>query len=905
MHFSVVIVLLLAVVIGAAGRVAAACPSVAACHRFDVPCNTSATELDSNLSGPFWPVIVLNASCHVVNCTGQAAALRGEIPCDLPSNTTFLLLANIGMAGNFSFQTLQERAPSVFYMMGDKPAWTGIVDVSGNNLAALEMVPSTFWDMYSLNAHLDLSGNNITTVQSSLFQSAQIFGALDLSGNDISVIPSGAFQNATVYSYLDLSYNSIVELQPYAFQSVELHGKFYLCCNRLTTIQSGVFQDAQVHYDVDLSFNNLTSIAPDAFTNAAIHGNVSLRSNNMAAVPALPVIGGLDLSNNSITTVQTSDLSTIGSGGYLSLSFNKFTTVPPFAFQGAVLSSLDLSNNQITTVPSFAFNSAEILELDLRGNRITMVQQRAFYGAMINDLLSLNGNRIAIVQSFAFDHGYIRALNLHGNDLSELSDLSFAAASFANLDLSNNNISRIAGGWYNEFNSTGSAFFDASMAELNLANNRLTALYAQTFAGMRINAAANFAHNNISILQEGWSSAFPLEIMLSMTGNPSRCAVGRLANTLRTFVCACANDSRLDILGNGAYCSRASCTTPDNIFVANGTFNCSDRTHASGSTCNVVCNNGYDYLDASFTSITCLGGVWGKRPNLAATYPVCVQRACSAIPHEAVANGHFECNSTTSTSGFPLNTNCTLVCDAGYEPLSGRTATCLLSPADNGVWGVLPNLTYRFPVCAPTRGVTKLQTALIALGSSVGSLLIAGVIYLLANYRQRIRRQEYDLELKEHLLSEQGEELDALRQVFTIPADEVRLEARIDSGAFGEVWRGRWNDMAVAVKRMQAVLLAFDSSFALEFEAETTLMRRLRHTNVVTFFGAGTDRDGMPFLVCELMANSLQKLVWVPDLLRGQQKVKWARDAAQGMAFLHAKGVIHRDLKSGNLLGKK
>ena len=40
--------------------------------------------------------------------------MQGEIPCDLPNNTRALLLADIGMTGNFSFQTLLERAPSMF-----------------------------------------------------------------------------------------------------------------------------------------------------------------------------------------------------------------------------------------------------------------------------------------------------------------------------------------------------------------------------------------------------------------------------------------------------------------------------------------------------------------------------------------------------------------------------------------------------------------------------------------------------------------------------------------------------------------------------------------------------------------------------------------------------------------------
>ena len=459
----------------------------------------------------------------------------------------------------------------------------------------------------------------------------------------------------------------------------------------------------------------------------------------------------------------------------------------------------------------------------------------AFFGATVGGSIDLSNNNINRVEEAAFANAVIlRTLNFRNNQIPDLVGLLFSFGSFGAIDLSNNKITHIVGGLFNKTTSNAGAFYNASTATLNLANNRLTALYADTFAGLRINDAANFYNNTILLLADGWYSAFPLQINLTMTGNPSVCRSGRLTNTLQTFVCTCAEDSRGDILGNGAFCSRANCPAPRNLTANGAVTDCSSSLFASGSDCFVTCDDGYELLDPSFSSITCLGGVWGRRPNLAATYPTC----------------------------FPVKVQ-----------------------------------------IVKTHGVETWKVALISVGSAVGGLLIAGIIYLLTSYRLRIRRVEYDLGLKEQLLNEQGEELDALRQVFTIPADEVRLETCIDSGAFGEVWRGRWNDMAVAVKRMRAVLLALDDSFAREFEAETTLMRRLRHANVVTFFGAGTDRDGMPFLVCELMANSLQKLVWVPSRLSEQRQVKWARDAAQGMAFLHTKGVIHRDLKSGNLLG--
>ena len=911
--------LFLAVLV-AAGCVAA-CPSVTTCRQYDVSCNTaSVIELDPDLATPFPPSMIYSgdAWCHVVNCNGQAAPLGGEIPCDLPGNTSFLLLASIGMTGSFSFQTLFERAPSLFCNANTEecPAWVGLVDLSANEIVGVGVPPSPlFWTDNQLNAHLDLSNNDITTLQTNAFASATINGNLDLSGSNITTVQSNAFLSAGIGGHLSLNGNNITTVQLNAFFNIALGGNLDLSGNNITTVQSNAFSGVKLlsYGNLDLSGNNVSVVQSSAFAGAVIGGSLNLSGSaittvQQSAFAQLTNNGQLDLSGNRISSILPLAFANAYVGGDLDLTGNAINVVQSTAFFSAIINgSLDLSSNAISVVQSYAFLSTIINgDLDLSSNNITTVLQSAFDRATIYGNLDLTGNYIAAVQSLAFANAVmLQTLNLQGNRLLVLGDLSFALATVGVIDLSGNGINGITGGAYDASSLTGGAFYNSSMAALNLANNRLTALYADTFFGMRINVAANFSNNSITLLEDGWSSAFPLEITLSMTGNPSNCSVGQLSNTLQTFVCTCASDSQLDILGNGAYCSRTPCAAPENSSVANGGFNCAEQNYASGSTCDLVCDDGFGHLNASFTSITCLGGVWGKRPNLAATYPLCVQqnRLCSVIPRAAVHNGQFVCP-PTATSLFPLYTNCTLKCDAGYEPLAEKIATCLPGAGNEGLWGVLPNLTYSFPACAPKRGITELQAGMIALGSGIGGLLIAGAIYLLTKVRERIRRVEYDLELKEHLLSEQSEELDALRQVFTIPADEVRLEARIDSGAFGEVWRGRWNDMPVAVKHMQAVLLAFDNSFAREFEAETTLMRRLRHANVVTFFGAGTDRDGMPFLVCELMANSLQKLVWVPDPLRDQQKVKWARDAAQGMAFLHAKGVIHRDLKSGNLLGK-
>ena len=86
-------------------------------------------------------------------------------------------------------------------------------------------------------------------------------------------------------------------------------------------------------------------------------------------------------------------------------------------------------------------------------------------------------------------------------------------------------------------------------------------------------------------------------------------------------------------------------------------------------------------------------------------------------------------------------------------------------------------------------------------------------------------------------------------------------------------------------------------------DKEISLLMRTRHRRVVLFHGAGRLSTGEIFLVSELMRGGD-----LTNLLTGNLKVPWnhrlviARDICAGMAFLHGKSLIHRDLKSMNVL---
>eukprot|EP00050_Salpingoeca_kvevrii_P021156 m.106941 g.106941 ORF g.106941 m.106941 type:complete len:477 (+) comp9202_c0_seq3:2026-3456(+) len=171
---------------------------------------------------------------------------------------------------------------------------------------------------------------------------------------------------------------------------------------------------------------------------------------------------------------------------------------------------------------------------------------------------------------------------------------------------------------------------------------------------------------------------------------------------------------------------------------------------------------------------------------------------------------------------------------------------------------------------------------------------------------QRQRSYALDASLKERLLAEKSYELDELQAVWQIDYSEISLFESIGHGAFGEVFRGRWQNHEVAVKQLlpalAADLVAGDSTRE-EFLAEASILQLLRHLNLVYFYGVGQNGD-VPFVVLEYCARgSLRSVLDDSNIeLTVQRKLEFARDASQGLSYLHRKGRIHRDVKSMNML---
>jgi len=216
-----------------------------------------------------------------------------------------------------------------------------------------------------------------------------------------------------------------------------------------------------------------------------------------------------------------------------------------------------------------------------------------------------------------------------------------------------------------------------------------------------------------------------------------------------------------------------------------------------------------------------------------------------------------------------------------------------------------------------------------------------------------------------YALQETKEDRNKLQEAWIVQRGDVKLMEVIGKGASGEVWRGRWRNLDVVCKKMfpqnmekfgrmfvasttQSSSSSSSSSTSSSSSSsssgdsdnnnsndissstkmnsvsqtmlenlEVGVMMRLRHPRIVAFLGAGeliepplqglkVPRVGI-FVMMEFAAggdlmhrydksaSSLEKFPW-------KDRVQCAVDIADGMAFIHRKGFIHRDLKSLNVL---
>src|ERR1700674_1103168 len=126
--------------------------------------------------------------------------------------------------------------------------------------------------------------------------------------------------------------------------------------------------------------------------------------------------------------------------------------------------------------------------------------------------------------------------------------------------------------------------------------------------------------------------------------------------------------------------------------------------------------------------------------------------------------------------------------------------------------------------------------------------------------------------------------------------------ASAGAGGMGEVYRARDTrlDRTVAIKILPAHL-SDNPEAKQRFDHEARAISSLNHPNICTLYDVG-HQDGMDYLVMEFLEGETLAARLAKGPLLPEQVLKYGIEICEGLEKAHKTGVIHRDLKPGNIM---
>ena len=145
---------------------------------------------------------------------------------------------------------------------------------------------------------------------------------------------------------------------------------------------------------------------------------------------------------------------------------------------------------------------------------------------------------------------------------------------------------------------------------------------------------------------------------------------------------------------------------------------------------------------------------------------------------------------------------------------------------------------------------------------------------------------------------------DRVNRIGQVVGDRFRVDELIGRGASAEVYRAldQETETPVALKIMRFTHIA-DSVQLARFEREGAIQAKLRHRNIAALLASGVTDKNEPYLAVELLhGKTLRGVVKAEGRLAPRRAASYGWQALNGLAAVHAQGVLHRDLKPANIM---
>ena len=138
-------------------------------------------------------------------------------------------------------------------------------------------------------------------------------------------------------------------------------------------------------------------------------------------------------------------------------------------------------------------------------------------------------------------------------------------------------------------------------------------------------------------------------------------------------------------------------------------------------------------------------------------------------------------------------------------------------------------------------------------------------------------------------------------------AGRYRVVRQLGQGGMGSVWLSedtKLDGFKVAIKMLPSVLVNNKRAYA-QVKAEALVSLKLSHPNIVAV-RAFEEENGNPFLVMDYIdGQTLDDYLAEKGKLTEEETVKLLKPVAAALDYAHTQGVVHRDVKPGNVMIRK